>query len=218
MSPHEPPDEAENDAQAWSPDTETREDVKALLRRRSALDPGERLLFRELYSDLYDTYVETLRCVVRSRGATGAVEMDLVHEALTSFWKETVATGFPENIQAKLLSLASGLARNHVRDEARNPATQALPTSSKEAPGSFPNPERAIDEKGLKEMTRVLFERLSPEHQAVIDAVVFRDLTVTSAALALGLHRTTASSRLTAALTLLGEWMEELTSESERRF
>ncbi len=100
-----------------------------------------------------------------------------------------------------------------MRHEDRNPATQALPTSSKETPGSFPKPYLAID---LKDVTRVLFDRLSPEHKVVIDAVVLRDLTVKSAALELGLHRTTASSRLTAALVLLREWMEELLSPSER--
>jgi DNA-directed RNA polymerase specialized sigma24 family protein len=215
MSPPELPDEPETPTPPWSPQTETREDVKALLRRRSALDPGEVLLFRTLCSDLYDTFVETLSCVVRSRGATGAVERDLVHDAFITFWDETVAKGFPESIQARLLSLASGLARNHVRSEGRNPATQALPTSSKEAPGSFPRLERALD---LKEVTHTLFHRLSPPHQAVIDAVVFRDLTVTDAARELGLQRTTAASRLTAALTLLGAWMEELLTASERRF
>jgi hypothetical protein len=46
------------------------------------------LLFRTLYSDVYDTFVEMLCCVVRSRGATGAVEMELVHDALTRFWDE----------------------------------------------------------------------------------------------------------------------------------
>ncbi len=212
MSPHEPPDEREARA-PWSPETETREEVKALLRRRSALVPGEVLLFRALYSDIYDTYVETLCCVVRSRGARGAVEMELVHDALAKFWDETVAAGFPESIQARLLSLASGNARNHVRREGRNPATQALPTSSKEAPGSFPKLDGAIN---LKEMVPPLFDRLSPEHKAIVGAVVLGNLTVAAAALELGLHRTTASSRLTAALTLLAEWIEELLSPSER--
>ena len=40
MSPHEPPDERE----PWSPETETREEVKALLRRRSALVPSDPLV------------------------------------------------------------------------------------------------------------------------------------------------------------------------------
>jgi DNA-directed RNA polymerase specialized sigma24 family protein len=218
MSPHKPPDERETSATAWSPETETRPEVKALLLRRSHLEPTEVMLFRTLYSDIYDTFVDTLRCVVRSRGATGAVEMELVHDALTTFWDDTVADGFPEGIQARLLALASGLARNHVRREGRNPATEARPTSSKETPGSFPRPERAIDLKTLKEVTRVLFERLAPKHRAVIDAVVFRDLTINDAAHELGLPRTTATSRLTAALALLGEWMEELFTASERSF
>jgi DNA-directed RNA polymerase specialized sigma24 family protein len=215
MSPAEPPDPRRPPAPPWSPKTETREDYKALLRRRSALSPEEALLFRDLCSDIYDTFAETLSCVVRSRGATGTVEMDLVHDAFATFLDETIASGFPESIQAKLLSLASGRARNYVRREGRNPATQALPTSSKEAPGSFPRIEGTID---LKEVARAQFERLSPEHKAVISAVVFRDLTVKSAALELGLARTTASSRLTAALTLLNGWMDEMLTESEKRF
>jgi DNA-directed RNA polymerase specialized sigma24 family protein len=215
MSRAVPPDERRPPAPPWSPKTETREDYKALLLRRSALQPDEVLLFRALLSDIYDTFVETLSCVVRSRGARGAVEMELVHDAFATFLEETLASGFPESIQAKLLSLASGLARNHVRGEGRNPATQALPTSSKETPGSFPRVDRAID---LKEVCATLFERLSPEHKAVISAVVFRDLTVKSAALELELARTTASSRLTAALTLLNGWMDEMLTESEKRF
>jgi DNA-directed RNA polymerase specialized sigma24 family protein len=216
MSLPEQPPEPETDAPAWSPETETREDVKALLLRRSALIPGEVLLFRKLYPDIYDTYVETLGCVVRSRGATGAVEMELVHDALAGFWDETVKAGFPENIQAKLLSVASGLAWNHVRREGRNPATVGLPTSSKEAPGSLGRPDRALDLENLKGIARTLFDRLAPKHQAVIDACVLRDLTVAAAARELGLSRTTAGSRFTAALALLNEWMDELISASER--
>ena len=218
MSPHEPPDERETHAPAWSPETETREDIKALLLRRSALAPSEVLLFRALCSDIYDTFVETLCCVVRSRGAADDVELDLVHDVFTKFWDETVAEGFPERIQGKLVAQAIGLARNHVRHERRNPATQVMPTSSKEAPGSFPTPDRVMALEDLKEETRAQFHRLSPQHQAVIDAVVFRDLTVVSAARELELPRTTVASRLTAALALLGEWMGERFSASERRF
>jgi DNA-directed RNA polymerase specialized sigma24 family protein len=214
MSPHKPADEGDLHAPAWSPETETREDVKALLRRRTQLVPDEVLLFHALYSDIYDRFFKTLRCVVRSRGATDANELDLVHDALTAFWDETLTQGFPSSIQAKLLSLAGGLTRNHVRHERLNPATEAMPTSSQETPGSFPRPDRALD---LKKMARGLFDRLSPQHQAIIDAVIFRDLTVGAAALEIGLREKTAASRLTAALTLLREWTDELLSASERR-
>jgi DNA-directed RNA polymerase specialized sigma24 family protein len=214
MSPRKSSDEEETRARRWSPETETREEVKALLRRRSALDKGEVLLFRMLYPEIYDTYLETLRYVVRCRGATGAVEMELVHDALTDFWNETASAGFAESIQARLISLASNAAYNHVRRESRNPATQALPTSSKEAPGSFPALERKID---MREQARLFFSKLSVEHRAVVDAVVLRDRLVTEAARELGLERTTAGSRLTAALALLNEMAEELLTESERR-
>src|SRR6185369_2691454 len=150
-------DQEADDTPAWSPETETREDVKALLRRRSALTRSEVDVLRtKLFPDIYDTYVETLRCVVRSRGARGAVEMDLVHDALERLFDDAITEGLPESIHAKLLSLASGLAQNHVRREGRNPATQPLPTSSKETPGSFPRPVRDIE---LKELARRLFDR-----------------------------------------------------------
>lgn len=214
MSSNTPPDKPRARAAAWSPETETREEVRALLRRRSALTQSEALVFRALYPDLYDTYVVTLRCVVRSRGATGAVEMELVHDALTDFWDETIADGFPESIQARLLTHASGLARNHVRREGRNPATQALPTSSQQPPGSFPAPERRID---LRDLANTFFSKLEPDHQEIVDAVVLRDLTVADAARELGLQRTTASSRLTTAIALLITTSTEILSPSERR-
>jgi DNA-directed RNA polymerase specialized sigma24 family protein len=100
-----------------------------------------------------------------------------------------------------------------VRRKGRNPAKHDLPTSSKETPGSFPKPEGQMF---LRDEVRPLFHRLSPEHQAIVDAVVLRDLTVADAARELGLPRTTAQSRLTAALALLLEWAEELLSPSER--
>jgi DNA-directed RNA polymerase specialized sigma24 family protein len=215
MSPRDPSDAPRSRAPAWSPETETREDVKALLLRRSALTRDEVLRFRAIYPDMYRAYFETLACVVRGRGATDAVVTELVHDALGKFWNDTVLEGFPDCILAKLLSNANGLARNHVRREGRNPATAALPTSSKETPGSYPKPDREL---ALKEVARLLFDRLSPKHQAIVDAVILRDLTVSDAARALKLGRTTAASRFTAAMSLLDEWMDELLSPSERHF
>lgn len=213
MSPRKPHQEARTPAPAWSPETETREDVKALLGRRSRLTPSEVRTFRALYPDIYDTYFETLRCVVRSRGAAEAVESDLVHDAFTELWDTSAAEGLPESIQAKLVSLASGLASNHRRREGRNPATEPLPTSSTDVPGSFPRRELEYD---LKKTARALFDRLSTPHQQVVAAVILRDETVAQFARDLGLDRTTAASRLTAALTLLREMAEAIFTASER--
>jgi DNA-directed RNA polymerase specialized sigma24 family protein len=210
MSLHEPPDHPKTHAHAWSPETETREEVKALLRRRSALTRDEIVLFRSIYPDWYDTFVDTLCCVARSRGAPEAVELDVVHDGLASFWEQTCAAGFPESIQARLLGLVSGLARNYVRHERLNPTKFEMPTSSKESPGSFPTPESAARLEEMKELAHRFFLRLSDEHKAVVDAVVLRDLTVAAAARELGLSRTTAASRLTAALALLHAMADEV--------
>jgi len=213
MRTHTSSDERATHAPAWSPETETREDVKALLcKRDDGLTPDEIKIFRfKLFPDMYDTYVETLRCVVRSHGARDAVDMELVHQTLTDFWDQTLSGGFPDSIQAKLLALAMGLARNHVRRDGRDPAKAELPTSSKEVPLSGPKVD--FD---LKEAVRVLFERLSPEHHKMVEAVVLRDLPVKAAARELGLPRRTARGRLTAAMTLLGEWFDEILPPSEQ--
>lgn len=214
MSPRKTHQEERSLAPAWSPETETREDVKALLGRRSRLTPSEIVTFRALYPALYDTFIDTLRCVVRARGVTRAVESELVHEAFTDLWDESVAGGLPESIQAKLVSLASGLANNQRRRDRRDPATEPLPTSSTDVPGSFPKREHDYD---LKETARALFDTLSDPHKEVIGAVILRDVTVTQFALDVGIDRTTASSRLTAALTLLRETAEAIYTASERR-
>jgi DNA-directed RNA polymerase specialized sigma24 family protein len=213
MSPRKPRDEAQTRATPWSPETETRPPFKALLGRRSTLVPEEVMLFRELGGDIYETYRDTMCCVVRARGVTGAAVLDLVHDALTRFWDESIKGGLPERLQSRLLSLASGLAKNEVRHEGLNPATQAMPTSSNEPPGSFPKLERELD---LQAVARALWDRLSPEHQAVIDAVIINDQTVVDAARALRLPRRTLRSRLTAAVARLHEMVEAMLTESER--
>jgi DNA-directed RNA polymerase specialized sigma24 family protein len=188
--------------------------MKAILGRRSTLERDEVMDFRVLCTDIYGAYRDTLRCVIRSCGARGAIEDDLLNETFGRFWKEGRDRGLPERLQARLLSLASGLARNQVRSDRRNP-TQAQPTSSKETPGSFPRPDRLID---LREIASELFERLPPEHQAVVRAVVFEDQTIAAAARALGLAYSTASDRLTAAVADLHEMAEAMLTESERQW
>ena len=214
MSSSKPHQEAPTRTPGWSPETETSPEVQALLRRRSALTPAEIVVFRKLYSRIYDVYVETLRCVVRSRGASGRVASDLVHDAFATLWSQTLAAGFPESIKAKLFALASGLARNHARREGRKPVTEPLSSSRGDVPGSFPRPDRDID---VREDARVLFERLSEPHKEVIALIVLGDLDVAEAARQMGLPRMTVSDRLTAALALLTEMAEELFTPSERR-
>jgi DNA-directed RNA polymerase specialized sigma24 family protein len=214
-TPHESPKKKSKYAAPWSPETETREDVKALLLRRSALTDPEVLVFRKVYPDIYDTFLDTLLCVVRSHGARKAVQRELVQEAYMALWKTSLAEGLPDCIQAKLLGLATGLARNHVRRERNQPVTEALePGSSKDVPGSMPRPEMNL---GLKEMATTLFHILSPEQKEAIDAVILRDLTVAMAARELKLPWSTVDSRCTAALALLEEEAERLFTESERR-
>ena len=68
----------------------------------------------------------------------------------------------------------------------------------------------------MKKTARALFDRLSTPHQQVVAAVILRDETVAQFARDLGLDRTTAASRLTAALTLLREMAEAIFTASER--
>ena len=142
MSPPKPRHEERTHAPAWSPETETREDVKALLRRRSALMPGEILVFRRLYTEMYDTYFDTLACVVRSRGAKGAVVTESGARRARRVLGRDRRGGVPGAHPGEAPSLASGAAQNHVRRKGRDPATQEMPTSSKETARQLPRSPR----------------------------------------------------------------------------
>jgi hypothetical protein len=94
----------------WSPETETREEMKALLLLRRPLTPPEATLFRKLYPDIYDAYFDAVWSTLVKWGVGGELVIELVQETFLRLWDTTVAEGPPNVLLAKLRGLAMGLA------------------------------------------------------------------------------------------------------------
>jgi RNA polymerase sigma factor (sigma-70 family) len=189
------------------------ERLAELVLRRTALSASEAELFREVFRDIFAAHYDQVWRVVRRRGARDAELSDLVQDVFAAFYSQVIELGFPDSISAKLQGLAAGRAMNNVRDAKRAPVTLGLPSSRSEKPRSAPEPARALD---LVMMTQRLLPALSPEHQAVVKAIILRELSHDEAAAELGLSRPTVTARLIAAKRRLAVLAEELFPASQR--
>jgi RNA polymerase sigma factor (sigma-70 family) len=199
----------------WSPETETREEMRALLLLRRPLTSPEVALLRVLYEDsIYDAYVDDIGKTLVKWGVRGDHVTDLTQETFLRAWDSVVSEGPPDSLLAKFRGLAMGVALNLGTRQKRSPVTdRGLPASDAEPAASAPHFEHELD---FKVVARKLFHALSPAHQAVIDAVVFRDLTHEEAGVELGLPRSTVGDRFTAAIDRMRELAPDLLSPSQR--
>jgi hypothetical protein len=136
-------------------------------------------------------------------------------------WRAAVAcspaSSRPRNREAT--SAGPGAAPRRRRPASRasstvkQPPRQTLPPSASSVPSSR---IELSSSRIVKEVVRMLFHALSPDHQRVIDAVVFRDLSQENAGRELGLAQKTVGDRVTAALAKLRELAPELLSPSQR--
>jgi RNA polymerase sigma factor (sigma-70 family) len=189
------------------------ERLAELVLRRTALSASEAELFREVFREIFAAHYDQVWRVVRRRGARDAELSDLVQDVFAAFYRQVIELGFPDSISAKLQGLAAGRAMNNVRDAKRAPVTLGLPSSRSEKPRSAPEPERALD---LVTMIQRLLPALSPEHRAVVKAIILRELSHDEAAAELGLSRPTVTARLIAAKRRLAVLAEELLPASQR--
>ena len=102
---------------------------------------------------------------------------------------------------------------NYRRAKGRAPASTCLPSSKSEKPRSQLDIERALDRRTV---ARQLFQKLSPEHQDVLQKVYIDGLTHTEAAAELGLPEGTLKSRVLAARRLFGKMAEASAPPSQR--
>jgi RNA polymerase sigma factor (sigma-70 family) len=190
----------EGTAARWSPETETREEMKALLLLRRPLGSQEVSLFRVLYEDsIYDAYCDDVERTLLKWGVRGEDVTDLTQETFMRAWHSVVSEGLPDCLLAKLRGLAMGVALNLGTRKKRSPVTDRDPLSSGHEPAaeSVGHLDHELD---LKVVARKLFHAISPEQQAAVDAIVFRDLSHEEAALELGIPQSTVKKRLHAAL------------------
>ena len=182
--------------EARTANAERHERLAELVLRRSKLSESEAGLFREVFPEIFVAHYEAVWHALRKGGARDAALKDLVQDVFFAFFNQVVEGGFPDNLAAKLKSLAAGKALNQARGVNRDPVSLGVPSSSSEMPQRAPEAERTLD---LLELARRLLPALSPEHRAVVQAVLLHDLSHDEAAAELNLSRTTVTMRLLAA-------------------
>jgi DNA-directed RNA polymerase specialized sigma24 family protein len=185
----------------------------ALLALRRPLTEPEMDVFDVLFPAVYAAYVDDVWRTLARWHVGGEDLEDYSQETFLRFIESFVHERPPDVILAKLRGLAMGLAMNRNTREKRSPISETVIQSSRRAPGSAPRLDLCID---LKEVARRLYGALSPEHQAVIKAVVFDDMTREEAGLALRLPKSTVISRVEAALEQLRKLAPTLLTESQR--
>ncbi len=193
--------------------TEEKEQLSALLLRRSALTPAEAELLGKGYPAIVEMHFDRVWAVLFRRGARGPLLDDLLQEVFALFFLQTRAEGFPESIPRRLQEIAAGKIANHRRAALRNPVSLGLPSSRSELPRSAPEPERVLDDAMLAQR---LLPALPPEQREIVHALFVRDLSHEEAATELGLVRTTFTSRLHAAKRKLAKMARRLLPPSQR--
>ncbi|XYH94953.1 RNA polymerase sigma factor [Sorangium sp. So ce1128] len=150
---------------------------------------------------------------LRRRGLLDHEAEDLLQEAFFALHNHILEHGFPDNLPGMLHVLTEGKLLNHLRAQRRAPVSLGLPSSGSEKPRSDLDVERAL---ALRELSRQLVEKLSPEHQSVVDKVILNGLSHRDAAAVLDLPEGTVKSRLIAAKRELLALAERLLPPSQR--
>lgn len=145
---------------------------------------GDRAAFEHLVRDGYDRLYALARRIVSD---TADAE-DVTQETFLRAWREIVRLREPERYEAWLTRLLVHASYDLLRRRRRRPAT---------VPWIVPDPA-APEPVGVEERERldVAFQRLSPEHRAVLALHFYRDLAAAEIAHVLRIPEGTVNSRL----------------------
>jgi RNA polymerase sigma-70 factor, ECF subfamily len=196
-----------------SPEADRREKLTQLVLCRRKLSASEAVLLREVFPAIIAAHSDEVWNWLRRRGLLRHEAEDLLQEAFFALHSHILEHGFPDNLAAMLQEITEGKFLNHLRVTRRSPVSLGLPSSGSEKPRSGPDAERTL---ALGELSRRLIEKLSPEHQRVIEAVIFNGLSQRDAAAVLDLPEGTVKSRLIAAKRELLALAEQLLPPSQR--
>jgi RNA polymerase sigma factor (sigma-70 family) len=199
--------------EARTANAERHERLAELVLRRTKLSASEARLFREVFPEIFAAHYDAVWQALRKRGARDPALDDLVQDVFFAFFSQVLEEGFPDNLPAKLKSLAAGKALNQARGANRDPVSLGVPSSGSEKPRSAPERERMLD---LLELARRLLPALSPEHRDVVQAIILRELSHEEAAAELNLNRTAVTARLLAAKRQLFTMAELFLPQSQR--
>ena len=195
------------------PEAERQQRLTQLVLCRTKLSASEALVLREVFPEIMAAQHDEVWGWLRRRGLLSHEAEDLLQEAFLALHSHILEHGFPNNLPGKLHSLTRGALSNHLRAKRRAPVSLDLLTSSSEKPSSSLDVEHAL---ALRELARRLVDQLSPEHQRVVDEVIFHGLSHHDAAVVLDLPEGTVKSRVMAAKRELLALAERLLPPSQR--
>lgn len=187
--------------------------LETLMLRNTALSETETAQFKEVFRLFMKSHAARVLRVLTRTGVPEGARADLAQEVFAEFFCFACDNGFPPDIQAKLDSLAAGMAANLGRGAKRDPVTLGVPSSRSETPRSGPDLAKMLDVDTFRHRLLAAF---TPEHRAAFEAVVIRQLSHEEAARALGIPRRTLSSRLEAAMRIAEEMAAAFFSPSQR--
>jgi len=189
------------------------EQLTELVLRHSRLTAEEGVLLRAVFPAIFEAHHDSVWNQIRRRGLDEPDAEDLVQTAFATLYQDILARGFPDSLGALLRSITQKQIWNHVRGKKRAPDSVALPSSGSEKPTSQPDVERALD---LRELSKRLLPRLSPQHREVVDKMIVEGLSYAGAAAELQLPEGTVKSRYIAAKRALFALAELFLPPSQR--
>jgi RNA polymerase sigma-70 factor (ECF subfamily) len=145
---------------------------------------GDRAAFEQLVRDAYDRLYALARRIVTDPSDAE----DVTQETFLRAWRDLGGLREPERFEAWLTRMLVHTSYDHLRRRRRRPAT---------VPWIVPDPA-APEAVGVEERERLdlAFQRLSPEHRAVLALHFYRDLTAVEISNLLGVPEGTVNSRL----------------------
>lgn len=192
---------------------ELRKRIAALVERRSKLTGEEVELFRDCYPAIFKTHYDTVWKRLGNRGLEPWEAENLLQETYLTSFLRIVEKGFPPNLPASLMLIASRKLMNFKRKRRRSPMSVGLPSSGSEPVKTPPTPERVMDRK---ELARQLLWSLPEELRDVVRLVMYEGMSGPAAALELGIPEGTVKSRLAKAKPLVLAFAKAFLPPSQR--
>jgi RNA polymerase sigma-70 factor (ECF subfamily) len=145
---------------------------------------GDRAAFEQLVRDAYDRLASLARRIVTDPSDAE----DVTQETFLRAWRDLPRLREPERFEAWLTRMLVHASYDHLRRRRRRPATVPWIVPDPQAPEGI-----AVEER---ERLDLAFQRLSPEHRAVLALHFYRDLPAKEIGEVLGVAEGTINSRL----------------------
>lgn len=189
--------------------------LAALMECETTLSPLHRLALHWHFGTLMRTLHPSEWKRLQGRSLSAQDAEDLLQNAFVELYKRIVAKGFEGSPGEMLHSAVQNQLANFIRSRKRNREMAGLPSSSGErARSSAPNAERDL---AAFDLAQRLLDRVTPEHQDVLRAVVLGCMSHKEAGEALGMPEGTVKTKLKAAKCELIVVAAMLLPPSQRR-